>query len=580
MHNWSQIARGYEADILAEKIPACNFVKLACRRSVEDFDRYAAHDAPYQYVSEKVDDVCEFLSTLQNVADGISTRAGDPLTLLPFQVWQLANIFGWVWRDDGTMRFKRSYVEEGRGNGKTTLSAGCMLYKTFACGIYGAQGVCAASLLPQARLVLDTAREMILRDEQIRNALGLTVSAHTIFQPATGSKLWALPKTALSAEGLSLDAAVLDELMAQRGRALHDVLSSGVSKRNNSLFMMVTTAGDDSSGVAFEIRSFLEKLLTGECNDPSFFCAMYTTDPDADWRDTLTHRKSNPGWGVMVSPKAIAEECERAKMIPGARNNFRARHCCEWTLNGGDEPFLDDRLIKKCYDADLDEKQFDGQPACLAADLASRIDLCSVARVQSRRINGKIHHYAFVKNWLPTAQRNATPGYAAWADKGELVFTEGSTTDQDVVEQFIFDELERFKVRDCSFDATQASQLMSHVEKRGGTVLEIPQNAKNMTPGVHELQEAIHAGRFHTNSQMLIWALGNLRVKTFGNGLLQPHRPARRELKIDPAIAALMCLRSVTLVPLDETKCPPRIFSIDWNEGTITDHSHPEGATA
>lgn len=147
MSNWVHIARSYVDDILREKIPASNWVKLACKRSENDFDRYAAIDAPYRFVPEKVDDVCNFISSLRNVADGISTRAGDPLVLMPFQIWQLSNLFGWFWKDDGTARFRRSYCEEGRGNGKTTLGAGCMLYKTFACGIHGAQGVCAASLL-------------------------------------------------------------------------------------------------------------------------------------------------------------------------------------------------------------------------------------------------------------------------------------------------------------------------------------------------------------------------------------------------------------------------------------------------
>jgi len=577
MTDWVKIAREYSSDVLSGKTPVCNLVRLACKRSEDDFDRYAAIDAPYRFDSAKVDDVCELLSSLENINDGISTCAGDPLILLPFQVWQLSNLFGWYWRDDNTARFKRSYFEGGRGNGKTTLSAGVMIHKTFACGIHGAQGACGASILSQARLVLDTAREMVLRCDKVRKMLGLVVTAHTILQPTTGSKLWALPAKALSAEGLSLDAAVLDELMAQRGSALYDTLASGAAKRNNSLFMLVTTAGDDSSGVAFQIRSFLEKLLNGEVKDESFFAAMYTVDPDADWRATDTHIKSNPGWGVMVSPRAITEECERAKAMPAARNNFRARHVCEWVLNGGDEPFLDDRLIKKCYDVELSEAQFVDQPAVMAADLASRIDLCSVARVHSRRIEGKLHHYAFVKSWLPVAQRTVTPGYATWEEMGELSFTEGTTTDQDQVEAFIFAELERFKVRDLGFDATQAAQIMGHCEKRGAKVIEVPQNSKNMTPALHELQESVMAGRFHTNSAMLIWALGNLRVKTFNNNLLQPHRPARREQKIDPAIATLMCLRSVSLIPLDETRRAPRIFSIDWNSGEVK--AYGEGAT-
>ena len=102
---------------------------------------------------------------------------------------------------------------------------------------------------------------------------------------------------------------------------------------------------------------------------------------------------------------------------------------------------------------------------------------------------------------------------------------------------------------------------MNHLEKRGSVLLEVAQSAKYLTPGVLELQEAVADGRLHTNSKILIWALGNLRVKTVGAKMMQPARPDDRSKKIDAAVAAIMALRSLALKPLDEDFAP-RVFVI------------------
>jgi phage terminase large subunit-like protein len=500
----------------------------------------------YSFDAEKANDICNFSATLRHVQDSITTRA-----------------------DTGRLRFSRCYSEMGRGNGKSFLSSGVVLYKSFADGTYGSQAICAASLRDQARIVLDTARQMVIKDEQLRKSLGLEVTAHTIIQPQTNSKLWALPARASTAEGLAINVGILDELHLQRGRSLYDTLSTGCTKKDDSLLFLVTTAGNDEAGIAYELHSFLERVLTRENEDESFFVAMYGIDPDDDWHNLSSWQKANPSWGVSISPRALEEEFQRAKQIPGARANFRIKHLSEWIANGGDVPFLDASAIKRCYDADLDESQFDGKPAVAAADLASRLDMCSYVRLHSRRIDKKINHYVFCKNWLPESQRDATVAYANWIERSELVITPGQVTDQDAIEEFIAGEMEKCTIRDFGFDPIQSSMLLAHLMKRGLAAVEIMQSAKILTPGVHELQDAVMGGRLHTNSQILIWALGNLRVRSVGSSMLQPCRPADRALKIDAAVALIMALCSISTLPLDESKRSPRIYFMDDNTGQI-----------
>ena len=48
---------------------------------------------------------------------------GKPFELHPSQQFIVGSIFGWK-RRDGTRRFRRAYIEQGKGNGKSPLAGG------------------------------------------------------------------------------------------------------------------------------------------------------------------------------------------------------------------------------------------------------------------------------------------------------------------------------------------------------------------------------------------------------------------------------------------------------------------------
>jgi phage terminase large subunit-like protein len=563
--DYCAIANQYCDDVLSGVIPACRWIRLACERTRKDHARIGEAGWPYIFDSEKANRVCKFAERLKHVKDSFKTKAGENIVLLPYQTWMLTEIYGWVWADTQQRRFRRAYFECGRGNGKSTAASICSAY-VFCEGRGGATAVCAASQAEQADIVAGNVREMLSKDEELCDLLGLEIRAHRVLQPASNSSLRSLPARSLSAEGLSIDVGVLDEVHAQRGRALHDVIGSGCSKKSGSLFLLVSTAGDDSSGIAWEIHEFLEKVLTGEADDPTYFCALYTIDPDDSWESPLAWQKANPSWNWSIDPRQIEEDYKRAKQIVGSQRNFRVKHLSEWILNGSDESFCDPIAIKKCFDERLKESEFLGQPATLSLDLASRLDLCAATRVHCKRIDGKIHAYAFVSAWLPekTLKESKVVQYAAFVHRKELFPTQGSVTDQDAIESFVWNAIEKYKIRDVSFDPLQSNMLVNHIEKKKpGLVVEIGQWAKYMTPGCLLLQELVADGRLHTNSALLLWCLGNLRVRTVGTSLLQPTRPPDHTLKVDAAVSLIMSLRSIAIMPLDETRRAPRAWTLD-----------------
>jgi phage terminase large subunit-like protein len=554
---YSQRAQAYIDDILSGKIPACRWTKLAVERAMRDM-AHTDEAWAYRFDSAKAQRAVRFIEKLRHVKSSIATKAGDKIILCGWQVWATETLYGWVRKDTGNRRWKKAYIEVGKGNGKSTWAGAIAIYDTFCCGEGGADALLAASMREQANIILNSARQMLQRDKEMCRKVGLTIQAHDIVQHTTQSKMRALPAKASSVEGVQPSLAILDEVHAARGRELYDTLSTACAKRSSGLFLMVTTAGNDAACLGYELHMFIEQLLNQEVEEETFFSVLYGIDPNDEWNDPISWQKANPSWGVSVDPVALEAEAKVATLMPGARNAFRIFHLSEWIANGADNTFLDFNAVRACYEMDLKEEDFADQPAVLACDLASKLDLCSLARVHTIKKDGKTHFYVFSTNWLPS-QAVANSNVAAlrtWAETKQLVVTPGAVTNQDDVEEEIFQQWRKCKMRDMNYDPAQATMMMTHLRNRTeayDSFIEVTQFARNMTDGMNLLQEIVADGRLHTNSPVLLWCLGNLRAQHGGLHFVWPVRPKDRQLKIDAAVALVMALKSIVACPLDES---------------------------
>ena len=105
-----------------------------------------------------------------------------------------------------------------------------------------------------------------------------------------------------------------------------------------------------------------------------------------------------------------------------------------------------------CADPTLRLEQFLGQPCWIGGDLAQLDDLAAVALVFQR----EDQLVAFVRCYLPAdvvqERARAVPEYRIWAEKGELVLTDGTMIDFARIEQDIREWCQQFDVRDICFD--------------------------------------------------------------------------------------------------------------------------------
>ena len=83
------------SDVISGKKLSCKFVKQSVDRHVNDLKK---KDFDYKFDEDKADRVIRIIKRLRHTGGSLANQQFD---LQPFQAFMIANIFGWVRKDDG-----------------------------------------------------------------------------------------------------------------------------------------------------------------------------------------------------------------------------------------------------------------------------------------------------------------------------------------------------------------------------------------------------------------------------------------------------------------------------------------------
>jgi phage terminase large subunit-like protein len=555
-------ATQYARDVVSGAVPACSFVRYACQRQLDDLARPTSPDWPYRFDVKRAEDPCWFIEQLKHIK---GAKAGKRLILEPWQHFILTTVFGWVYDEDvyqdeiliakaGTRRFRKGYAEIPKGNGKSPFSAGIALYMLAADGELGAEVYSAATTRDQAKYVFEPAQHMARKCKELKEQFGVEVHAHDIAVPDAASWFKTFSSDENSAEGANPHCIVVDELHAHPNRKLYDNLETACGKRDQDLFWLITTAGSDRTGICYEVRSYLIKILTGVVKDERVFGIIYTIDENDDWMDPAIWRKANPNWGVSVQPTSIAQKAKEASQMASKQAAFLTKHLNIWV--NADTSWMNMRLWDKCADPKMNIESLKQLDSVLGLDLASKNDLLAcvlvfwqdLGDVESKQT--KRHYYVFGRYWVPedTVEQSTNSQYSGWVRSGKLQTCWGATNDFDEVEKYIRECCKKYKVKEIAHDPYQAVEIVNHLSQDQLLMVKIDQNAKNLSGPMDEFTAAVLDGRFHFDGDpVLTWAVSNVVAHRDKNDNLFPNKE-RYENKIDPVTAILTAMNRVMVL--------------------------------
>ncbi len=535
MRDYVSIANQYIDDVLTGKVPACEWVIKACERQQRDLKSLSG----YVFNPKRAAKVCYFVEHLRHTKGPL---ARQKIQLEPWQIFILTTVFGWV-DSTGARRFKDVYIEVPRGNGKSALSSAIALYMLAADGEYGAECYSFATTGDQAKIVFDVARQMAMMSPDVKAALDLTIQKYSITQLSTGSSFSPKNSKDDSLDGLNTHFGCIDELHAHKTRGLYDVIETSIGKRKQPMVWTITTAGFDTSGICYEVRTIVTMILNQTVQVESQFGIIYTIDEGDDWTTDEALIKANPNWGVSVNPETLFSHREKALTLPSAANNFKTKYLNVWC--SAKSAWMDMQAWKACEDSTLDLSDFEGCPCIIGLDLGAKNDITAKVRIFPRhRSDGKTEYVAFYDFYLPedTIEKSTNSQYQGWVDRGFIHQTPGAMTDFSVVEEGLREDLSRFEVQAIAYDPWQATQLATRLSEDGAPMVEFRNTVQNMSDPMKSLEALVLDGRIkHVVNPAMNWMMGNVVAKLDAKDNIFP-RKERYENKIDGPVAMIYAL--------------------------------------
>ena len=272
---------------------------------------------------------------------------GQPFHLEPSQAFIIGSLFGWK-RADGRRRFRRAYIEQGKGNGKSPVAGGIGLFGMTAAGEAGAQIYAAAAKREQAGILFSDAVKMVRQSPALARRLEFSGGPGREFNIAhLGSGSFFRPvsrDTGKTGSGPRPFFVLADEIHELPDRSIIEILERGFKFRREPLLFMITNSGSDRNSVAWEEHEHAVKVAAGNIDaltDPtylgevlddtsfSYVCAL--DDGDDPLNDPACWIKANPLLGVTITSEYLTEVVAQARSIPGQLNGILRLHFCVWT---------------------------------------------------------------------------------------------------------------------------------------------------------------------------------------------------------------------------------------------------------
>ena len=546
MSRFVAAAQTYIGQVIAGEIAACKWTVAAVQRQLDDLAHATSDTWPWIFDADTAARPCEFLELLPHIK-GKWARQGALLVLDPWQIFIVTTVFGWIHKDTGLRRFREAYIEVPRKNGKSLMSAGIGLYMLTADGEQGAEVYSAATTRDQARIVFDDAKGMAERTPDMRSYLGVAILTHSITVAHTSSKFSPLAAEASTQDGLNVHCAIIDELHAHKKRDLYDVIDTARGAREQSLLWLITTAGSDRSGICYERRTHITKVLDRVIDDPTMFGIIYTIDEKDDPMDRASWAKANPNWLTSVLADDMESAARKAAAMPSALNNFLTKRLNVWV--NGESPWMDMRAWEKCADTSLQLSDFAGEKCYAGLDLAQKKDFAAYVKVFER--DGT--WFVFTRLYLNelAVQESGNAHLAGWARSGYVDVTDGDITDFDVLAEHMRADCKQFDMQEIAFDPALSMYFATKLIEDGLPLVEIAQRSLFFTPPLIQVENLVLEKKLKFDGNpVMTWMVSNLVVKVSKYNELRSPTKERPENKIDGPMAMLMALgRAMANVP-------------------------------
>lgn len=527
----------YNDKIQSGEIAACEKLKQAY---IYLSDLVNGKYSDYHYNPKLAEKVITFIETFCTNYEG--KFAGKPVELMLWEKAFLSAIFAIVDRNN-LRKFREALLIVARKNGKSLLCAAIACYLLFADGEAGGQIYCAASKKDQAKLVWNSAKNMIQASPFLLQKARLTVGeikvGTSIFKP--------LARDSNSLDGLNASGVIIDELHCLKTPEMYNVLSDSMAIREQPLTILITTAGTVRGSIYdtkyADAEGLINQIEENRNNDNyqddkiKILPIIYELD---NWKAELSKPemwiKANPGLGVIKSTDYLEQKIEEAKRTHDI-NNLLTKHF-DIRRNATNAFFVYDELNNpKTFDM---HEVFDNRYVVMGMDLSKTDDLTALTMLTRDGADGEIFIHSQI--YMPAAafEKKVAAGEAAyndWYNRGFIRLCTGSTINHHDIYDWFVEMMDMYHVTPykVGYDSWSAKYIVEDLENLFGRGVCIPiiQGYKTLSGPLSELHGLFNDKKIvYNNNPVFLWCCLNVTTVEDRNGNQLPDKRSKTN-KID-----------------------------------------------
>lgn len=544
---------------------------LACKRHLRDIERQGTDDFPYVWNVEKANEILDFAENL-TLAEGEEPL---PLKLWDFQCFVFGSWNGWVHKDTGYRRFRTSYEQVARQNGKSLGNAVPSMYYGNFDGYQYPQLYATATKEAQARIVLKECIKFINADPELsgtKTKKGLfTVKDYKseIECNLSNGVMKALGRDTKSIDGFRPYFGSVDEYHLHKDNQMYKLLADGTKKLKQCLISVITTAGFNLNGPCKELYDYCVNVLKDIVKDETQFIYICQLDKNDDNWDEMNWPKANPLW-TPETLNSLRTEAIKAKEMQGEElRNFMTKSLNIW-VQMSDDDYINIENWKKCAsDTTLDDVR--GMECGVGLDLSSGGDLTSLA-LEFELPDNKyyIHSHSFIpKNRLQEHIHTDKAPYDMWVKQKLITVTEtlgGVKTDYKYIIKYLRDLKNglNLKYKFIAYDPHNADAFLNDLDEFGCDCIEIVQSAKNLNAATEDFRLSVDGGDviYNKDNGLLTWSVCNAKLtyNSFGECKVDKNYRFKR---IDP-VDAIIDVHKVTIMNKNNLPEITEDYINDW----------------
>lgn len=519
--------KDYAEKVISGEILAGKKVILAAKRFINDLERQEDDDFEYYFDNERANKVIGFMEILPDP----KTMQAYPLA--DFQRFIIGNMYGWWRKDDNSKRrFRKGMLSMARKNGKSILISGVALYE-FLLGnspAFSRQIFCTANDKKQANIVFTMIKKRLnsLRSRDGDTKRGTKVVRDEIRNLDDYSYVRALSKDTGTVDGFEPHIGILDEYAASKTTEMMELLESGQALLDNSLIMIISTAGFDLNAPMHTVEyPYATKVLKGDIIDDTYFAYIAEQDSVDEVEDPKNWIKSNPILAVDALNDQVNGYLQKRwteAKEKGTKNAVLVKNFNMWR-QAEEDSYMD---AETWEEAEIEPIDITGQRVWFGIDVGKSSDLYAISWLIPQEGYWYANSYAFVatKYGLDAKIKADRLDYRRLQDLGQCEITEleSGIIDVERVYQWLDDFVTQndLDVQGICFDPAQYGSLLTQIEKNHPEweQISIRQGTLTLSMPTKQFRDDVLDHRIkHPNNEILSGAIANAVLKSDNNGV-------------------------------------------------------------